>query len=172
MQSSTFNDRCIICKPPALPGIEGPSIFLAGSIEMGVAIDWQNDLTSALSHLPVTIFNPRRDDWDKTWKQDISNPPFKEHVLWELNHLKKADVIALFFQPDTMSPISLMELGLHAKDGKLVVCCPEGFWRRGNVQVVCEAFGIPLVDTREELKEQVKKRLEKIIEGREGPKIS
>jgi hypothetical protein len=77
-------------------------------------------------------------------------------------------VIAMFLQLGTMSPISLMELGLHAKDRKLVVCCPEGFWRRGNVQVVCAEFGIPLVETREELAELVKKRLENIIEEGEG----
>jgi hypothetical protein len=38
-----------------------------------------------------------------------------------------------------------------------------GFWRRGSVQVICDRYGIPLVDTIEELKEQVKKRLEEII---------
>ena len=28
---------------------------------------------------------------------------------------------------------------------KLIVCCPEGFWRKGNVEVVCARFGAPLV---------------------------
>jgi hypothetical protein len=65
-----------------------------------------------------------------------------------------------------------MELGLHAKNVKLIVCYPEGFWRRRNVQIICEVFGIPFMDMREELKEQIKKRLEKIIEGREKSKIS
>ncbi|KAF2727573.1 hypothetical protein EJ04DRAFT_557296 [Polyplosphaeria fusca] len=165
MSTSSSNDF-VICKPPTLPTIIGASVFLAGSIEMGTAIDWQSDVTAALRHLPVTVLNPRRDDWDKSWTQDISNPHFREQVDWEMNHLQKADIIALFFQPGTMSPISLLELGLHASDGKLVVCCPEGFWRRGNVQMVCHTYKIPLFETPEELKEAVKQRLEDVIKQR------
>jgi len=166
MPASTSNVEFASYKPPTWPDIKGASIFLAGSIEMGRAIEWQPAFTAALSHLPVTVFNPRRDDWDKSWTQDISNPNFKAQVDWEMDHLKKADVIALFLQPGTMSPISLLELGLHASHGKLVVCCPEGFWRRGNVQMVCFRHGIPLVETLEELTETVKQRLEKVIKQR------
>jgi hypothetical protein len=32
-----------------------------------------------------------------------------------------------------------------ARSGKLVVGCPPGFYRRGNVEIVCERFAIPLV---------------------------
>jgi hypothetical protein len=152
-----------LCKPPIWPEIKSISIFLAGSIEMGKAIDWQSVVTNALSHLPVTILNPRRGIWDGSLEQDISNAEFKEQVDWEMDHLIKADVIALFLQPGTMSPISLLELGMHAADGKLVVCCPFGYWRRGNVQIVCQRYGIPLVETQEELIERVMKMLEEKI---------
>jgi hypothetical protein len=157
--------KCKVCKPPQWADIQGPSIFLAGSIEMGRAIDWQSSLTLALADMPITILNPRRGDWDGTWKQDIGNKQFKEQVDWEMDNLNKADVIALYFQPDTMSPISLLELGMHANDAgiagkKLVVCCPEGFWRRGNVQIVCHRYNIELVGTREELIEKVKAKLQ------------
>lgn len=157
--------KCKVCKPPLWADIKGPSIFLAGSIEMGRAIDWQSSLASALSHLPITILNPRRNDWDASWEQDINNHQFKEQVDWEMDNLNKADVIALYLQPETMSPISLLELGMHANDHgiagkKLVVCCPEGFWRRGNVQIVCHRYNIELVSTREELIERVKAKLE------------
>ena len=152
-----------VCKPPVWPQIKSTSIFLAGSIEMGKAVDWQSAVTNALSYLPITVLNPRRDDWDNSWEQDISNAQFKEQVDWEMDHLSKADVIALFLQPGTMSPISLMELGMHAADGKMVVCCPPGYWRRGNVQVVCQRYGIPLVETQEELIEHAMKMLEEKI---------
>jgi hypothetical protein len=145
--------------------VKGPSVFLAGSIEMGIAEDWQTKLTSTLSHLPITIFNPRRDEWDDSWGQDILDVEFKRQVEWELDQLKRADVIALFFDPDTKSPISLLELGLQAKTDKLIVCCPTGFWRRGNVQIVCEKYGIPIVEAWEELTERVKEKLEKLIKG-------
>jgi len=160
---------CKVCKPPVWPDLRGPSIFFAGSIEMGKAIDWQSALAAELSDMPITILNPRRNDWDGTWKQDITNHQFKEQVDWEMDHLNKADVIALYFQPDTMSPISLLELGMHAADSgvagkKLVVCCPEGYWRRGNVQIVCHRYGVELVETKEELIERVKVKLQKALE--------
>jgi hypothetical protein len=116
-----------------------------------------------LSDLPITIFNPRRDNWDKSWKQDKSNPQFKAQIEWELDHLEKADIIPLFLQPDTTSPISLLELSLFAAHRKLVICYPEGFGRRGNVQIVCERYGITLVEIREKLVEEVRERLESII---------
>jgi len=157
--------KCKVYVPPVWPQLEGPSIFLAGSIEMGKAIDWQSALALELADLPITILNPRRGDWDGSWKQDISNKQFKEQVDWEMDHLNKADVIALYFQPETMSPISLLELGMYASatgiaGKKLVVCCPEGFWRRGNVQIVCHRYGVDLVETREELIEKVKAKLQ------------
>jgi hypothetical protein len=157
--------KCKVFKPPVWPQLVGPSIFLAGSIEMGKAIDWQSALAIELADMPISICNPRRGDWDGSWEQDISNKQFKEQVDWEMDQLNKADVIALYFQPETKSPISLLELGMYASavgiaGKKLVVCCPEGFWRRGNVQIVCHRYGIDLVETREELIEKVKAKLE------------
>ena len=132
-------------------GITDKAIFLAGSIEMGKAEDWQSKVIKALENTDYIILNPRRDDWDSSWKQDISNPQFYEQVTWELEALDMADVIIMHFVPDTMSPISLLELGLHANSGKLLVSCPEGFWRRGNVEIVCETYGIPFFTSIDEL---------------------
>jgi hypothetical protein len=47
---------------------------------MGKAENWQDKITQALSDTNITIFNPRRDDWDSSWVQDISNEKFKEPV--------------------------------------------------------------------------------------------
>ncbi len=118
------------------------SIFLAGSIEMGKATDWQTQVIVALDSPSLTMLNPRRPDWDATWQQHITNPVFKEQVLWELEGLERADVIVMYFDPHTQSPITLLELGLHAQSGKLIVCCPEGFWRKGNIDILCEKYSI------------------------------
>lgn len=127
------------------------TVFLAGSIEMGKAVEWQQKLIDALPDEPYIWYNPRRDDWDSSWKQDISDPQFKGQVLWELKALEQADVIVMYFDPKTDSPISLLELGLHAKDNKMIVHCPKGFWKKGNVDVVCEKYNIRQVDSFEEL---------------------
>ena len=69
----------------------------------------------------------------------------------------KADLIAMFFDPESKAPVSLLELGLAAGEGKgrVIVGCPEGYWKRGNVQVVCRRFGIELVGSLEELRDAV-----------------
>lgn len=124
------------------------SIFLAGSIDMGKAVNWQERVELALKgYDDITIYNPRRDDWDASWVQDITNPEFKEQVTWELEHLEKADLIVYYFDPAGAAPITLLELGLFGPSASdVIVCCPEGYWRRGNVQIVCERYGIELVD--------------------------
>jgi len=135
----------IVRKPPAAldlpPGL--PVVFLAGSIEMGRAADWQTTLSDAIGER-AAILNPRRSDWDVSWRQSIDEPRFREQVEWELAGLDRADVIAMWFAPDTRAPITLLELGLHARGGKLVVGCPDGYWRKGNVEVVCARHAIRL----------------------------
>jgi hypothetical protein len=126
-------------------------IFLAGTIEMGDSEDWQSKVTNALADRPYNILNPRRDNWDSSWSQEFENPNFYQQVTWELNALDKADIIILNILPDSKSPITLFELGLHADSGKILVCCPKGFYRKGNVDIVCEKFNIPLYENLEKL---------------------
>lgn len=123
-----------------------PWVFLAGSIEMGAAVDWQAQITELLAPYKGTILNPRRDAWDSSWVQDISNPQFKQQVDWELDALLACNHALMYFDPATKSPITLLELGLNARSGKLLVACPPGFWRRGNVQIVCQRLDIPLFE--------------------------
>ena len=120
-------------------------VFLAGTIDMGNSEDWQSRVEEYFEeYRDITLLNPRRDDWDPTWKQEFENPHFYQQVNWELRGLELADKIIMYLDPDSKSPISLLELGLYAKSEKLLVCCPEGFWRKGNVDIMCENFNIPL----------------------------
>jgi hypothetical protein len=151
-----------ILKPPApldlAPGKR--SVFLAGSIEMGQAEPWQAVLEQALVADEVVILNPRRDEWDASWEQSIHNPQFRGQVEWELAGQEAATVITMYFAPATKAPITLLELGLFARSGKVVVCCPVGYWRRGNVEVVCARYGVPLVENMEELVRRVRQKLQ------------
>lgn len=156
-------------KAPSRPGLER-RVFLAGSIEMGKAEQWQERIVAALSEAEaeakseadadaetgtgagdLVILNPRRDDWDDSWEQRADDPRFSEQVSWELDMLDAADVVVMYFAPGTKSPVSLLEFGLCARSGKLKVCCPEGFWRRGNVEMVCRRLRIPLFETLDDL---------------------
>lgn len=123
-------------------------VFLAGSIEMGEAPNWQMQVEREFAAKgDVLLYNPRREDWDSTWVQTLENPQFNTQVNWELEAMEAADLIIMYFAPGTQSPITLLELGLYARSGKLVVCCPEGFWRKGNVDIVCQRYDIPRAAT-------------------------
>ena len=126
------------------------SVFLAGSIEMGKAEDWQAYMGNKLSNFDIILWNPRRMSWDATWEQSIDNPIFKEQVDWELDALDLAEVIFFHFEPHSKSPITLLELGLYAQSGKCVVHCPKDFWRKGNVDIVCQRYQIRQVNSLED----------------------
>jgi hypothetical protein len=141
--------------------IGNKSVFLAGSIGLpdsgGSAINWQQMIIDSFNtEDSITILNPRRLDWDSSWKQDIDNDKFRWQVQWELEGLEKVDLIVLYLQPGTMSPISLLELGLFARDHKMVICYPDGFWRQGNVDVVAQRYYIKQVDNIDDLIKSIK----------------
>jgi len=136
---------------------EDVKIFLAGSIEMGKAEEWQKKLIDTLKDEPYSFLNPRRNDWDSSWEQKKTNPKFFEQVNWELEGLECADIIVMYIDPKTLSPVTLIEFGLHAKSRKIIMFCPDGFWRKGNVDIVCERYGVKQVDSFEELINTIKK---------------
>ena len=151
--------------PQAIPSyIIEPSIFLAGSIEQGTAENWQMRIEKSLSDMDVVLFNPRRADWDLTWEQSRNNPQFLEQVTWELTALESCDIIALRFDPATKSPISLLEMGLFAHSGKLHVCCPPGFWRKGNVEIVCDRYDIPFFEDEAVWLTSIRKEVDSLIQ--------
>lgn len=162
-------------KPPSEIDIDRDyakyTIFAAGSIESGTAENWQKVLADELREEDVIIFNPRRDAWDPSWKQSIDNPQFAEQVNWELEHIEKADLVVMFLQPGTMSPVSLLELGLVAAAPRgnkdIIVYCPDGFWRKGNVDIVCKRYGLSQASSMDDLIHQVKR----IIAAYQSPLI-
>lgn len=135
------------------------NVFLAGSIEQGKAKPWQTLVVEKLKDTFVTLFNPRREAWDATWVQDITNPDFAEQVTWELEMIDRSNIVFFYIQGDTLSPITLMELGIvlterahrheHGKYLGVVVVCEPEFWRLGNVQVLCKQHKITVLPTLE-----------------------
>lgn len=138
-------------------------LFLAGSIEMGRAEDWQSVVMVALQEYiasgKIRIFNPRRVDWNPEWSQDGENPELKKQIQWELVALERSDIILFYLQPGTLSPISLLEFGLHARSDKSLVICPPWFWRRANVVTTAEIYGVPMVS---DLQEGIRKIIARI----------
>lgn len=114
-----------------------PWVFLAGSIEMGKAEHWQPVAARLLDSAGFDVFDPRRDDWDSSWRQDVNEPAFVEQVSWEQRYLLGSEYALFHFEPGTMSPIALLELGQRSLLNRwTVVHCPDGFWRKGNVDII------------------------------------
>ena len=106
--------------------------------------------------------NPLRRDWDSSWREHIEEPKFVEQVSWELNALEKADIVVFNFPtgylPDGRpkeAPVTLLELGFVAgmvgRGMKVVICCSEGYTKRGNVQILGQKMGATVVDEFEKL---------------------
>jgi hypothetical protein len=146
---------------PQLPliGASDTSVFLAGSIEMGSAIDWQKKLIDDCSFLPDNwvFLNPRREHWDPSWQQSIENPHFYQQVDWELTHLDRADHIVFYLDPATKSPISLLEIGKFANTYSTYIVCPKSFYRRGNIEIFCHKYRTPLYEKLEDVVNEFRK---------------
>ena len=139
------------------------SVFLAGSIENGTAPDWKKEITEELADCPITIYNPRRDNWNPNIVQSETNPEFNYQVNWELNRLDLADIIFMYFSPTTTSPITLLELGAYKESKKIIVCCPDGYYRKGNVEVVCSREGIPLFNDLSQATASLKSKISNLL---------
>ena len=125
------------------------SIFLAGTIDNGNSYDWQKDLIDKiidleqLNNVYLNIFNPRRSNWNANpTKEDL-----EYQIKWEQEHLDKADIICMVLSDNSKSPITLLEMGLYANSGKLIVFCTNKFYRYDNVRLTCEKYLIPLVQS-------------------------
>lgn len=145
------------------------TVFLAGSIDNGKAGMWAKTVEGALADFSdVTLFNPRREEWLPDLLARASEPVFKAQVDWELDRIDMTDLGAsnpgcdipfFYFEAGSVSPITLQELGfvIGTRRGLLipknepfthapVVVCPDGFWRKGNVEIMCARSNITVYD--------------------------
>lgn len=148
----------VVKAPEPVPFEDSFTLFLGASIDMGGAEDWQDRLAKDLVNYDfsdeLVLINPRRDDWDSSWRQDpIPGTPFFEQVSWELDCQERADRILYYFAPNSKSPITLLELGLFGNldQETVLVCCPKEFYRYGNVKMVCDRYGIRIVETYDDM---------------------
>jgi len=139
----------------------GPKIFLGGAIDQGEAKDWQSEVVKGLEGIDCLVLNPRRDDWDSSWEQSIDSPEFRGQVEWELKAQEEADLNVYVLLEDSKGPVTMLEIGLFAgKESGL--CIEEGFYRRGNLEIVAQRYNIPIYrkldDMMADLREALRKR--------------
>ena len=134
-----MTDRILRPPEPLRVPRDARVIFLAGSIDMGASVNWQQGVERALGDLDVWIANPRRPVWDSTSSPRMSDPRFAEQVEWEHRAILRANLVFFYFAPGSKAPVSLLELGYVLGLGKdAVVCCSPEFWRSGNVEFMTQ----------------------------------
>jgi hypothetical protein len=150
----------VLTPPQRIMADQQVVVFLAGSIEMGAAKEWQQEAIDLFDSMiqedkrnDYLILNPRRPDWDSSWKQKYEDPQFYQQVKWELKGLQEADYVLVYFDPATKSPVTLLELG--AFYNKAIVVCSDGFWRKGNIDIFCEEFNVKQVPDLKSAVEQI-----------------
>ena len=141
-------------------------IFLGGSIEMGKAENWQTKFVNRYENCDnLVLLNPRRKDWDSSWSQDPTpGTKFHEQVTWELKAQELSDIVVYYFDPNTTSPITLLELGLFSRNATgnnavPLVCCSPEYFRYGNIKIVCDRYHVPIVHHMEHLYSLVDNRI-------------
>ncbi len=131
----------MIIRPPKPLPKEGVIIFLAGSIDMGSAVDWQKGIEKYCEKLGYIVANPRRPKWDTTTNPIASNPLFNEQVNWELGAIDRANIVFFYFAANSKAPITLLELGYVIGSGKkAIICCDPKYERIGNVEIMCKLY--------------------------------
>ena len=92
------------------------SVFLAGSITG--ARDWQFHMAAMLSAASdqLVVLNPRRKHFDVN-ERGVGQAQIK----WEHEHLRKAGAILFWFEENTLSPITLFELGVWSERSQQLV---------------------------------------------------
>jgi hypothetical protein len=141
-------------------------VFLAGSIDMGSAVDWQSELIERASSFDdkyVTFYNPRR---SKVFsgEQSLYNDDFAGQVNWEIDHIDRANIVVFYITAESKAPITMFELGYFMgktmddanresvdQKPRVVVGVEQGFWRRGNIEVMCDRFGVQLYDNLDDV---------------------
>ena len=142
----------VITAPGALPD-SGFMIFLAGAIDMGRADEWQDKIIDMLEwNDNLVLLNPRRE----AFTPETLDP----QIRWELDALARSDVIIMWFPKDAAAPISFLETGLYMASGKLVIGAEAGFYRRRNLELTCEHYGVELWGTLGQIAEAALKRYE------------
>ncbi len=125
-----------------------PSVFLAGTIDLGNSVDWQSEVIGRLRTADVgcNVYNPRRVVFD-SFAAEV-----EYQIEWELRRLDRADVKFFYIAGNSKSPITLMELGMALKDkshpatmcSHVIVVCPPEFYRYQNVEITCRYHGVTI----------------------------
>lgn len=121
------------------------TVFLAGAIDMGKAVNWQAWIIESLTDVKdMTIYNPRR-------LEEFTPDMMDEQINWELDLLNAVDCIFMWFPKDALAPIALFESGLFWNSKKMIVGAEQGFYRRRNLELTANYYHVNLYGNLDEM---------------------
>lgn len=140
----------VVVAPSQYPR-EGLKVYLAGAIDMGDAQNWQQDVINQFANIDeIVLLNPRRLEFTDVMEQS--------QIEWELEAMEDADLILMWFPEASKAPISLLEMGLYLRSGKLLLGVENGYYRQKNIEFTARRYNVPVFYSLGELVEQVTRR--------------
>ena len=131
----------VVTPPSLFFPISGVKIFLAGSIELGEN-GWRNKAVDHISRTwfeheqnneSITVYDPQRNE---DWSDDLEN----EQMTWDTSMISMADYIVLHLTGSSVSPISLLEVGLFIDSPKLFLSIDDSYVRSNIVKLYYSRF--------------------------------
>lgn len=121
----------IIRAPESIRCGSQPALFLAGGITG--CPDWQKPVGDMLNRSDLTVFNPRRSDYEDKPLTAV------QQITWEYAAIQASSFMFFWFPRETDCPITLFELGCALSEGRqtLVVGCEPGYSRHLDVVTQC-----------------------------------
>lgn len=135
-------DFTVVTVPSLYIPPSGPKIFLAGSIDNAI-IHWRELIIEYIRSSwfdekeindNITIYSPRRED---VWTTDMEN----EQAAWDIAMMNTADYIILHLTGNTISPVSLMELGIFMTTPKLYFSVNDDYIRKNIAELYFSCYG-------------------------------
>jgi len=121
----------------------GVKIFLAGSIDPDNDNHWRNLIQKYIkgywfdaedNNDSITIYSPRRDE---DWSDDFET----EQATWDVAMMKSADYIIMHLTGESVSPVSLLELGLFLSNDKMFVTIDDDYVRKHIADLHVSCYG-------------------------------
>lgn len=127
----------VIIAPSEVKAQFETKIFLAGGISK--CPDWQSQVLDGFKGLDITVFNPRRLEFDLS-----DHEASRKQIIWEFNRLEEANFFTMYFcNSESDQPICMYELGRNIIrfqnrfpldwPNRIIVSVEEGYKRSNDV---------------------------------------
>jgi hypothetical protein len=166
-------DRCGEFGSPKDAGYERyrARVFVAGTSEESMGTEWRGQVVAGLEDLPIAIVKSRLAERGGAGEQRCWNPQFRSHVKRERAGLDDADVVLMYLGRGPACARLMLDLGslvMERLGNTLVVCCPEEFELRGDVEMMAERQEICLVESLDEMVAEARSRLKGALDKARG----